>query len=48
MDIGGWLRSIGLGGYEAASREIAIEADALRDVTEQDSEEIGGTAWPSP
>jgi hypothetical protein len=28
MDIGGWLRSLGLGQYETAFRDNGIEADA--------------------
>jgi hypothetical protein len=38
MDIGGWLRSLGLERYEAAFRENAIDADVLRDLTDQDLE----------
>ena len=34
MDIGGWLRSLGLERYEAAFRENAIDADVLRDLTQ--------------
>ena len=36
MDIGGWLRSLGLERYEAAFRENAIEADLMHDLTDQD------------
>jgi hypothetical protein len=30
MDLGGWLRSLGLGQYEAAFRENAIDETVLR------------------
>ena len=30
MDVGGWLRSLGLGKYEAAFRENGIEEQVLR------------------
>jgi SAM domain (Sterile alpha motif) len=29
MDVGDWLRSLGLGGYEATFRESEIEADVF-------------------
>ena len=48
MDIGGWLRSLGLGQYETVFRENGIEADVLHDLTDQDLEKLGGVAWPSP
>ena len=41
MDIGGWLRSVGLERYEAAFRENAIDAEVLRDLTDQDLEKLG-------
>ena len=41
MDIGRWLRSLGLERYEAAFRENAIDADVLRDLTDQDLEKLG-------
>src|ERR1700730_16478858 len=34
MDVGGWLRSLGLGQYEAIFRENAIDADVLHDLNE--------------
>jgi hypothetical protein len=34
-DVGDWLRSLGLGRYEADFSENAIDADILRDLTEQ-------------
>ena len=41
MDIGGWLRSLGLEHHEAAFRENAIDADILREVTDHDLEKLG-------
>src|SRR4249920_2591716 len=41
MDIGGWLRSLGLERYDAAFRENAIDADVLRDLTDRDLEKLG-------
>ena len=41
MDVGGWLRSLGLERHEAAFRENAIDADILRDVTDHDLEKLG-------
>jgi hypothetical protein len=41
MDIGGWLRSLGLERHEAAFRENAIDADVLRDLTDEDLEKLG-------
>jgi SAM domain (Sterile alpha motif) len=41
MDLGGWLRSLGLERYEAAFRENAIAADVLPDLTDQDLEKLG-------
>jgi class 3 adenylate cyclase/predicted negative regulator of RcsB-dependent stress response len=41
MDVGEWLKSLGLGQYEAAFRGHEIEADVLADLTESDFEKIG-------
>jgi class 3 adenylate cyclase len=41
MDIGGWLRSLGLEQYEAVFRENAIDADVLHDLTEDHLREMG-------
>jgi hypothetical protein len=41
MDLGGWLRSLGLEQYEAIFRENAIDADVLNDLTEDHLREIG-------
>ena len=34
MDVGEWLRGLGLGQYEATFRDNAIDADILPDLTE--------------
>ena len=41
MDIGGWLRSLGLEQYEAAFHVNAVDADVLRDLTDQDLKKLG-------
>jgi hypothetical protein len=41
MDIGGWLRSLGLEQYEAAFHENAIDFSVLPDLTDQDLEKLG-------
>jgi hypothetical protein len=41
MDIGGWLRSLGLERYEAAFHVNAVDADVLRDLTDQDLKKLG-------
>jgi class 3 adenylate cyclase len=41
MDVGAWLRRLGLEQYEAAFRENAIDAEVLRDLTDQDLEKLG-------
>ena len=41
MDIGSWLRGLGLGQYEALFRENEIDADVLSDLTELDLEKLG-------
>jgi class 3 adenylate cyclase len=41
MDIGGWLRSLGLERYEAAFRENEIEERVLPSLTQEDLKEIG-------
>jgi class 3 adenylate cyclase len=41
MDLGDWLRSLGLGQYEAAFRENAIDPSVLPDLTDQDLEKLG-------
>jgi class 3 adenylate cyclase/predicted ATPase len=41
MDVGEWLRALGLGQYEATIRAHEIDADVLADLTEADLEKIG-------
>ena len=44
MDLGGWLRSLGLGKYEAAFRENEIDETVLPNLTHETLKEIGVTA----
>ena len=48
MDIGGWLRSLGLEQYEATFHGNGVDAEVLRDLTDQDLQKLGGPARPSP
>ena len=41
MDIGGWLRGLGLGQYEATFRESEIDAEVLPELTESDLSQLG-------
>src|ERR1035441_8846491 len=41
MDLGGWLRSLGLAQYEATFRENEIDTDVLPELTEIDLEKLG-------
>jgi hypothetical protein len=41
MDIGGWLRSLGLGKYEPVFIANAIDSDVLPVLTESDLEKLG-------
>ena len=41
MDVGAWLRGLGLGQYEGTFRESEIEADVLPELTESDLEKLG-------
>jgi class 3 adenylate cyclase/predicted ATPase len=41
MEIGAWLRSLGLSQYEAAFRESEIDADILPELTEQHLKDLG-------
>ena len=41
MDLGGWLRSLGLEQYEAAFRENAIDESVLPSLTVEDLKELG-------
>ena len=41
MDIGGWLRGLGLEQYEAAFRENEIDSEVLPKLTAEDLKDIG-------
>jgi class 3 adenylate cyclase len=41
MDVGAWLRGLGLGQYEGMFRESEIEADVLSELTKIDLEKLG-------
>ncbi len=41
MDVGGWLRNLGLGEYKSAFIENAIDTDVLPELTERDLEKLG-------
>jgi hypothetical protein len=41
MDVGGWLRGLGLGQYEAAFREHAIDETVLLSLTAEDLKDLG-------
>ena len=41
MDVGVWLRSLGLGRYEAAFNDNSIDADVLPDLTDGDLAQLG-------
>jgi hypothetical protein len=41
MDLGSWLRSLGLGQYEAAFRENAIDDTVLPSLTAEDLKDLG-------
>jgi class 3 adenylate cyclase len=41
MDVGDWLRSLGLAQYEAIFRESDIDAEVLRELSESDLERLG-------
>jgi hypothetical protein len=41
MDVGDWLRSLGLGQYEALFREKEIDAEVLPELSEADFEKVG-------
>ena len=43
MDIGGWLRGLGLECYEQTFRENRIEADVLTSLTVEDLKDLGVT-----
>ena len=41
MNVGDWLRSLGLGQYEAVFRESEIDADVLPELTDQHLKDLG-------
>ena len=41
MDVGAWLRGLGLGQYEATFRDSEIDADVLAELTDADLEKLG-------
>ena len=41
MDVGAWLRALGLGQYETAFRESEIDAEILPDLTDGDLNQLG-------
>ena len=41
MDVGVWLRSLGLGRYEVAFSDNSIDADILPDLTDGDLAQLG-------
>jgi class 3 adenylate cyclase/predicted ATPase len=41
MDLGGWLRSLGLEQYEGTFRDNAIGSDVLHELTDKDLQELG-------
>ena len=41
MDIGGWLRGLGLGRYEATFCDNEIDGDVLPELTDQDLKDLG-------
>ena len=43
MDVGAWLRSLGLERYEALFRENDIDAEILGDLIDADLEKLGVT-----
>ncbi len=41
MDVGAWLRKLGLGQYEAAFRDNEIDCEVLPDLTAEDLKDLG-------
>ena len=48
MDVGGWLRGLGLGQYEVLFRANEIDADILPELTEVDLEKLGVSLQTPP
>ena len=47
MDVGDWLRGLGLGRYETVFRDNEIDVEVLRELTESDLEKLGCAAGAS-
>jgi hypothetical protein len=47
MGLGDWLRSLGLGQYEAVFRESEIDPEVLPELTDADLEKTRRAAGPS-
>src|SRR5277367_5923857 len=45
MDVGDWLRSLGLGQYETLFRQNDVEAEVLSELTAGDLEKFGVSFW---
>ena len=43
MDVAAWLKNLGLGQYEAAFRDNAIDGDLLASLTTEDLKDLGVT-----
>ena len=41
IDVGGWLRGLGLGQYEATFRENEVDESVLQSLTAEDLKELG-------
>ena len=48
MDIGGWLRSLGLGEYETVFRENKVDEAVLPKLTTEDLKDLGMAAVGGP
>ena len=46
MDVGDWLRSLGLSQYEALFRQNDIDAEVLNELTDDDLEKVGVSLGP--
>src|SRR5262245_52675734 len=44
MDVGAWLRTLGLEQYEAAFRDNSVDADVLPRLTAEDLKDLGITS----
>ena len=49
MNVGDWLRNLGLGRYEPAFRENKVTGEILPKLTAEDLKELSvNSAWSSP